>query len=122
MKLETDSLIRSECSGSDPGGETISGERLHGDVMANAGEINIGVPFKNKTQGALAGMFLLSVEADLDTARCFGNQPGETAILDVSFESAVPQNRVRGTLQIRQACKKDCLVPDSAGFRDAVFH
>ncbi len=83
MQLETDALIRSERSGSEPGGKTISGERLHTEVMTNAGEINIGVPFKDQTQGAVAGMFLLSVEADLDTSRCFRNQPRETSILDI---------------------------------------
>src|SRR6266446_2881595 len=119
MQLETDALIRGERSGSDPGRETISGERLHGDVMTNAGEINIGVPVKDQTQGAVAGVFLLSVEARLDARGCLGNEPGKSTIFDIGFESAVPQNRVRGTLQISQARKKDCLVPDAGGIRYA---
>src|SRR5258708_9652118 len=123
MQLEADALVRGERSGPDPGRETIAGGRLHGNVMADADarEIDVGVSIKNQAQGTFAGVFLLGIDADVHAGECFRKTPGKTAAHNTRFESAVPQNRARRTLQIGQARKKEGLVPDSAGFRDASF-
>src|SRR5713226_8796848 len=121
MQLEADALVRGERSGPDPGRETIAGGRLHRNVMADTREIDVGVSIKNQAHGAFAGVSLLGIDADVHAGESFRKTPGKTAADNTRFESAVPQNRARRTLQISQARKKDGLVPDAAGFRDASF-
>src|SRR5258708_14781107 len=121
MQLEADALVRGERSGPDPGRETIAGGRLRGNVMADAREIDVGVSIKNQAHGAFARVSLLGIDADVHAGESFRKTPGKTAADNTRFESAVPQNRARRTLQISQARKKDGLVPDAAGFRDPPF-
>src|SRR5260370_12654911 len=121
MQLEADALVRGERSGPDPRRETIAGGRLHGNVMADAAEIDVGLSRKNQGQGTFARVLLLGIDADVHAGESFRKTPGKTAADNTRFESAVPQYRARRTLQISQARKKDCLFPDPAGFRDATF-
>src|SRR6202022_2653773 len=114
MQLEADALVRGERSGPDPRRETIAGGRLYGNVMADAREIDVGFSIKNQAQGPFAGVSLLGIDADVHAGESFKKWPPKTAADNTRFESAVPQYRARRTLQISQARKKDCLVPDPA--------
>src|ERR1700682_2264257 len=121
MQLEADALVRGERPGPDPRRETIGGGRLNGNVVADVREIDIGLSIKYQPQRTIARVFLLSIDADLNIAGSLRKKPGKTVAGNIRFESAIPQNRARRTLQICQARKKDRLVPDPAGFRDASF-
>src|SRR5712664_3261917 len=99
MQLEADALVRGERPGPYPRRETIAGGRLHGNVMANAREIDAGFSIKNQAQGTFAGVSLLGIDADVHAGESFEKTPGETAADNTRFESAVPQYRAWRILQ-----------------------
>jgi len=80
MQLKADALVRCEPTGLNPRGETISGGGLDWDIVANAGEINVGFPVKCQPQGTIAGVFLLRINTNLHGVKSFGNEPGKAAI------------------------------------------
>src|SRR5258708_6142979 len=110
MQLKANALVRAKCSG------------LDGNIVADSREINVGLPVKDDSQGTIPGVFLLSINAGLHILELLRHKPRKTTALDIRFEPAVPQYRALWIWQIIQARKKDGLIPNPAGLRDAFFH
>src|SRR5260370_26167154 len=75
VQLESNPLIGGERSGAHPRREPIGGGRLHGDVMAEAGEIDVGLSVKHYPQGTVAGVLFLWIDANLHTAQTIRKKP-----------------------------------------------
>src|SRR6266851_10043958 len=106
MQLEADALVRGERSGPDPRREAIAGGRLHGNVMADAREIDVGFSIKNQAQGTFARVLLLGIDADVHAGESFRKTPGKTAADNTRFESAVHKTEPGGLCRSARPAKR----------------